>query len=79
MVCGPIDETFLYYTDNMVKSGANVMIEVQRRGMLTTCFALHHYLGLTTCARSACQIGRKIESTRFVDASKDCPTMRQLP
>jgi hypothetical protein len=48
VVCGPIDETFLYYTDNMVKSGANVMIEVQRRGM-STCSALCYHLGLTTC------------------------------
>jgi hypothetical protein len=31
-VCGPIDETFLYYTHNLVKSGANIMIEVQRKG-----------------------------------------------
>ena len=32
VVCGPIDTVFLYLTDNMVSSGANIMIEVQRQG-----------------------------------------------
>jgi hypothetical protein len=32
--CGDIQETFLFYTDNMVKGGANIMIEVQRRGKM---------------------------------------------
>lgn len=32
--CGDIQETFLFYTDNLVKGGANIMIEVQRRGKL---------------------------------------------
>jgi hypothetical protein len=28
VVCGDIDETFLYYTDNLVSSGANLMCQV---------------------------------------------------
>lgn len=32
VVCGPIHKFFVYYTDNLVSKGANVMIEAQRRG-----------------------------------------------
>jgi hypothetical protein len=31
--CGPVHEVFLYYNDNLVDSGAKIMIEVQRQGM----------------------------------------------
>ena len=34
--CGPIHGTFLYYTDNMIHSGANTIIEVTRQGQ-TNC------------------------------------------
>jgi hypothetical protein len=30
--CGPVHEVFLYYTDNLVDGGANIMIEIQRQG-----------------------------------------------
>jgi len=33
VVCGPIDGTLLYYTDEFVGSGANVMIEIQRQAL----------------------------------------------
>jgi hypothetical protein len=33
VVCGPIHENFVYYTDNLVTKGANIMIEVQRQGV----------------------------------------------
>jgi hypothetical protein len=32
--CGPVNTVFLYYTDNMISGGANIMIEVQRQAML---------------------------------------------
>jgi hypothetical protein len=32
IICGPIDEVFVYYTDNLVAGGANIMIEIQRQG-----------------------------------------------
>lgn len=67
VVCGPIDETFLYYTDNMVKSGANVMIEVQRRGM-STCFARCYHLGLTTCCVHAA-LAKLAEKLKAIDLS----------
>jgi hypothetical protein len=33
VVCGPVDSLFVYYTDNFIGSGANIMCEVLRRGM----------------------------------------------
>lgn len=30
---GPIQETLLYYTDDLVGHGANIMIEIQRQGI----------------------------------------------
>lgn len=30
--CGPIHGTMLYYTDNLVIGGANIMIEIIRQG-----------------------------------------------
>lgn len=30
--CGPIHGTMLYYTDNLVSGGANIMIEIIRQG-----------------------------------------------
>jgi len=32
--CGTIETTFLYFTDNMVSGGANIMIEVQRQALI---------------------------------------------
>jgi hypothetical protein len=32
--CGPINTVYLYYTDNLVSGGANIMIEVQRQALL---------------------------------------------
>ena len=32
--CGPIHGTFLYYTDNLVSGGANIIIEVTRQAIL---------------------------------------------
>jgi hypothetical protein len=40
VICGPIDTVFLYLTDNMVHSGSNIMIEVQRQGILYMDFNL---------------------------------------
>lgn len=34
VVCGPIDEFFVYYVDDLVSKGANIMIEVQRQAIL---------------------------------------------
>jgi hypothetical protein len=34
VVCGPIHKFFTYYTDNLVAKGANIMIEVQRQGIV---------------------------------------------
>jgi hypothetical protein len=34
MYCGPITEVLLYYTDDLVQSGANIILEVQRQGAL---------------------------------------------
>jgi hypothetical protein len=34
VLCGPIDGVFLYTTDNMISSGGNIMIEVQRQGII---------------------------------------------
>jgi hypothetical protein len=33
VVCGPVDELFIYYTDNFGSSGANTMCEVARQSM----------------------------------------------
>jgi hypothetical protein len=33
VVCGAIVETFLYYTNDTVRGGSNIMIEVQRQGL----------------------------------------------
>jgi hypothetical protein len=33
VTCGPVDELFVYYTDNFVSSGANTMCEIARRSM----------------------------------------------
>lgn len=33
VVCGDIDTMFIYYTDNMVGGGSNIMIEVQRQAI----------------------------------------------
>jgi hypothetical protein len=30
--CGPVHGTILYYVDNMVKGGANLIIELTRQG-----------------------------------------------
>jgi hypothetical protein len=30
--CGNINTVFVYYTDDMVSGGANIMIEIQRQG-----------------------------------------------
>lgn len=35
VICGPIASVFVYYTDNLVCSGANIMIELQRQGTNT--------------------------------------------
>lgn len=32
VVCGNIDTTFLYYTNDLVAGGANIMIEIMRQG-----------------------------------------------
>jgi len=32
--CGPIDTVFLYTTDNMIGSGSNIMIEIQRQALI---------------------------------------------
>ncbi|KAJ1384711.1 hypothetical protein B484DRAFT_410710 [Ochromonadaceae sp. CCMP2298] len=34
VICGPIDEVFVYYTDNLVAGGANIMIEIQRQALI---------------------------------------------
>ena len=33
VVCGPINGTLLYYTDEFVGGGANIMIEIQRQSI----------------------------------------------
>ena len=33
VICGPFNELFVYYTDNLVRSGANTMCEICRRAM----------------------------------------------
>lgn len=37
VICGDIDTVFLYYTNNLVSGGANIMIEILRQGMLLRC------------------------------------------
>jgi hypothetical protein len=32
MYCGPIKTVVLYYTDDLVHNGANIMVEIQRQG-----------------------------------------------
>jgi hypothetical protein len=39
--CGKINTVFLYYTDNLVRSGGNIMLEVQRQGIYVI---LKHFL-----------------------------------
>jgi hypothetical protein len=42
--CGPVHEVFLYYTDNLVDGGANIMIEIQRQGRVGyIAFCLYSY------------------------------------
>jgi hypothetical protein len=31
--CGKLNAVFLYYTDNLVRGGGNIMLEVQRQGI----------------------------------------------
>ena len=31
--CGPVHGTLLYYTDNLVSGGANIIIEITRQGI----------------------------------------------
>lgn len=31
--CGSIETIFIYFTDNLVSSGANIMVEVQRQAL----------------------------------------------
>ena len=33
IICGPVDELFVYYTDNFARGGSNTMCEVCRRAM----------------------------------------------
>ena len=33
VICGPIDGIFVYYTDNIVSGGANIMVEIMRQGI----------------------------------------------
>jgi hypothetical protein len=39
VVCGPIKGVFIYYTDNLVTGGANIMVEIQRQGELVRLFS----------------------------------------
>jgi len=32
--CGPVQSVFLYFTDNMISGGSNIMIEVQRQALI---------------------------------------------
>ena len=41
--CGPVHGTFLYYTDNFVRGGANIMIEVLRQSILDLQILLQSY------------------------------------
>ena len=41
--CGPVQTVFLYYTDNMVSGGANVMIEIQRQALIDLAAELKKY------------------------------------
>lgn len=34
VICGSIETVFLYYTDNLVSGGANIMIEVIRQAQI---------------------------------------------
>lgn len=34
VVCGPVDTFFLYYMDNLIAGGANIMIEVIRQAQI---------------------------------------------
>ena len=34
VICGPINEVFLYHTDNLVSGGANLMVEVVRQTLI---------------------------------------------
>lgn len=43
--CGPIDGEILIHTDELVRGGANFMIEIQRRGLLLqTAIAIKVYI-----------------------------------
>ena len=46
VICGPIDEWFVYTTDNLVEGGANALIEVVRQTMadLAEILAVEHNL-----------------------------------
>ena len=33
VICGPINTVFLYYTDDFIKKGSNLMVEVMRRAI----------------------------------------------
>ena len=33
VVCGPLKRVFLYNTDNLVRGGANIIIEIVRQGI----------------------------------------------
>ena len=35
--CGPVKEVILYCTDNMVDTGENIMVQIQRLGTLYKC------------------------------------------
>jgi hypothetical protein len=32
--CGPVQTVFLYFTDNMISGGSNIMIEIQRQALI---------------------------------------------
>jgi len=51
--CGPVKEVILYCTDNMVDTGANIMVQIQRLGTLYKCACAIYVCDTCPCVYNA--------------------------
>jgi hypothetical protein len=49
VICGPIDELFVYFTDNMMPGGTNTMIQIMRMAIYDSIYRSSSKLSVSNC------------------------------